>query len=67
MGRSTLSAPLLAAVAWISLGAVPAAAAEGSSSKWTPVTDSIYVGDMANCRLLRIARTFAASETIDVK
>jgi DNA-binding beta-propeller fold protein YncE len=27
----------------------------------------IYVGDMANCRLLRIARTFAASETVDVK
>jgi len=29
--------------------------------------DYIYVGDMANCRLLRIAKTFVATETVDVK
>jgi len=27
----------------------------------------IYVGDMANCRLLRIAKTFAATELIPIK
>ncbi len=29
--------------------------------------DYIYVGDMGNCRLLRLAKTFAASETCAVK
>ena len=29
--------------------------------------DYIYVGDMGNCRLLRIAKTFVATETVDVK
>jgi hypothetical protein len=29
--------------------------------------DYIYVGDMGNCRLLQVAKTFAASETIPVK
>jgi DNA-binding beta-propeller fold protein YncE len=29
--------------------------------------DYIYVGDMGNCRLLRLAKTFAAEETVAVK
>jgi len=29
--------------------------------------DYIYVGDMGNCRLLRIAKTFAAAETVELK
>ena len=29
--------------------------------------DYIYVGDMGNCRLLRIAKTFVAAETVGIK